>query len=111
MARLITQGLPSAIPAAGLPGHEAVLTIDDKGVQSASFTAKAVLGIINFYTVPTGGTITLPTAAGSRKQLMFAIYGNGVTLLSGTVNGLASLYVEGNQTLLITDADTTNGWV
>lgn len=85
--------------------------IIDKGLQSASFTAGATPGALNFYTVPTGGTITLPTASGSRKQIMIAVYGLGITTLSGLVNGLASYPIIGNQTFIVTDADTVQGWV
>lgn len=79
----------------------------DGGLQSASFAAAAG----SAYNFPVGGTVTLPAATGSKSKIMLSPYGNGITTLSGTVNGLSTFPIDGNQTLIITDADPINGWV
>lgn len=76
-------------------------------LQSASFTAVAGRA----YVAPVGGTIILPTPTGSRQKIEFSIYGNGITTLSGTINGVSSFAADGDQTFSITDADVTRGWV
>lgn len=86
------------------------LGLTDGGLVAASFSAAANTR----YRVPVGGTVTLPTATGSGNIIALSIYGSGTTLLSGTVNGVTgtSAYaVLGDQTLIITDADATRGWV
>lgn len=85
--------------------------LSDGGLQSASFAA----AVGTAYAIPTGGTVTLPAATGSRRKIELAIYGTGTTTLSGTISAggviLSSLVVDGDQTLTITDADSTRGWV
>lgn len=83
------------------------LGLTDGGLQNASFSA----AVNTSYACSVGGTITLPAATGSRNKIAVAIIGAGVTTLSGTVNGASSFVVDGDQTVLITDAETTRGWV
>lgn len=83
------------------------LGLTDGGAQNASFSA----AVNTAYACSVGGTITLPAATGSRSKIAVAIIGAGVTTLSGTVNGTSSFVVDGDQTILITDAETTRGWV
>lgn len=66
------------------------------------------------YRVPTGGTVTLPTATGSGSAIGLTFFGAGVSFLSGVISSggaiLSSVAVDGDQTLIITDADSTRGW-
>lgn len=90
-----------------ISGSVGQLGLNDGGLQSSSFSAVAGY----FYTVPVGGTITLPSATASRGKIGLAIIGQGFTTLSGTVNGLSTFPVTGDQTIIICDADNTQGWI
>jgi hypothetical protein len=79
----------------------------DGGLQAASFNALTGFS----YVCPVGGTITLPTPTGSRRKIEIAVYGLGSTILSGLINGIALFTMDGDQTITITDADVTRGWV
>lgn len=87
------------------------LGLTDAGLQSASFAAS----VGNAYTAPTGGTVTLAAPTGSRRKIAISLYGTGVTVLSGIISAggaiLSSLTVTGDQTLVLTDADVTRGYV
>ena len=87
------------------------LGLTDGGLVTASFSP----AVGSKYRVPTGGTITLPAATGSNGVISLAIFGAGTSTLSGVVSAggsiLASLTVAGDQTIIITDADSTRGWV
>ncbi len=115
MPGLVSQATPSGQPAPGFAQRDVSVAVIDKGLQAASFTAQAVSDSVNFYTAPSGGTIVLPVPTGSRRQIMFALYGAEFTTFSGTIssNGViySSLAMVGDQTLTITDADATRGWV
>ena len=109
-------GAASVTPSTTNPGANEVKTfaisvgslgLTDGGVQLASFTAVAG----NAYVCPAGGTITLPSASGTRSKIAVAIGGAGATTLSGKINGAATFAVDGNQTLLLTDYDSTQGWI
>lgn len=82
-----------------------VLPLVDGGLQSASFTAVAGKS----YMAPTGGTIVLPAPTGSKQMIKIALYGVGVTTLSGTTNSTTAL--PGDNTYYLTDSDVTRGWV
>jgi len=83
--------------------------LTDGGLQSASFTAVAGYA----YVAPVGGAVLLPAATGSRRKIELGIYGAGTTLLSGVINGITTttFAIDGDQTLTLTDADATRGWV
>ena len=81
--------------------------LEDGGAQASSFTAIAGRA----YTFPVGGTVTLPSPTGSRRKIALEVYGAGASQLSGTVNGVSGFQIDGDQTLVLTDADVTRGWV
>ena len=87
------------------------LGLTDGGLVASSFAPAAG----SKYRVPSGGTITLPTPTGANSNISLAIYGSGVSTLSGTLSSggaiLSSLAVDGDQTLILTDSDSTRGWV
>lgn len=116
LGQKITGSGAVAISTTGAGGNEksniAVgdLALTDGGLQLASFTA----AVSTSYAFPVGGVVTLPTPTGSRRKIVLAPYGAGVSTLSGIVNGVSSttaFILDGDQTAILTDSDATRGWV
>lgn len=102
------------LPAPGFPQRSTslgVLGLVNYGLQDASFAAKKN----GTFLVPTGGTISLPEPTGSGAFIALSMFGTGFSTLSGTVSAggaiLSTLPVDGDQTLIICDADAVRGWV
>lgn len=108
----VSQALAQGQPAPGFAQSQVSgnLGLVNYGLQAATFTALKN----GSYLVPTGGTVTLPTPTGSGAFIALTIFGTGVTTLSGIVSSagatLSSFIVQGDQTLIIGDADPTRGW-
>lgn len=113
MPGLVSQALAVGQPAPGFPQTQVSgnLGLTNYGLAAASFSPLKN----GSYLVPTGGTVTLPTPTGSGAFIALAVFGTGVSTLSGIVSSggsiLASFTVVGDQTLIICDADPTRGWV
>lgn len=110
---VVSQALAQGQPAPGFPQIpvSGALGLTNLGLIAATATLRPNTTVI----VPTGGTLTLPTAKGSGAFIVISAFGTSVTTLSGTLsaNGatVSSFVMQGDQTLIICDADATRGWV
>lgn len=113
MPGLVSQALAVGQPAPGFP--QVVLGGNLGLTNYGRISATAAVLKNGSYQVPTGGTITLPVPTGSGAFLVLALYGTGVTTLSGIISSagaiMSSFIVLGDQTILLCDADATRGWV